>query len=348
MCPSPNPSTTSTRRCCSTARCSACRPSTPPRWPRRSGSFATASSPTRPRWCVSVSASRSSGAATNGTPVWAIRNTWPSLRTTCWPPLGPPGPRAPRCCRSPGTTTTTSTRDWPRQRPCSRTCGNSGSSTTATPKASTCTSTRRSSAAGSSSRSSSASAVTALAGRPTHPSGWQPTVGSAPRRPFPTGARSDAFSTSDGGADPLVLLAGDLRGVLAAEVVEVHAVGLPRRERRDRRDDPDAEGETADDQRHVRPSGGDRRVEGRQEGGDHRADVLRHGEPGDAGLRGEQLLVERGEDGVVALVDHTPHQDREDERQRCVALADRPQVDVGQRGRAQRPDDDARPPTDPV
>src|SRR4051794_16707325 len=52
--------------------------------------------------------------------------------------------------------------------------------------------------------------------------------------------------------DALVLLAGNLRRALRAEVVEVDAVCLPRRERRDGHDDADAEGEAADDQRHVR------------------------------------------------------------------------------------------------
>src|SRR3954447_9203175 len=142
------------------------------------------------------------------------------------------------------------------------------------------------------------------------------------------GRRGRAERRSDRGflADALVLLARNLGRVLHAEVVQVYAVGLPRRERRDRRDDPDPEGDASDDQRHVGPAGCDLRVQRRQESGDQGADVLRHREAGHAGLRGEELLVEGREDRVVALVDDAPHEDREHEGQRCVALADRPQV----------------------
>src|SRR3954447_22970144 len=108
------------------------------------------------------------------------------------------------------------------------------------------------------------------------------------------GRRGRVERRSDRGflADALVLLAGNLGRVLVAEVVQVHAVGLPRRERRDGRDDPDAEGDAPDDERHVRAGGGDLGVDRRQEGGDQGADVLRHREPGDPGLGREQLLVE--------------------------------------------------------
>src|SRR3954454_25205449 len=90
-------------------------------------------------------------------------------------------------------------------------------------------------------------------------------------------AAVDGGVGSDGGrdAEPLVLLAGHLGRVLLPEVVQVHAVGLARRPRRDRGDDPDPEGDAADDQRHVRPARRHLCVDRRQEGGDQGADVLR-------------------------------------------------------------------------
>ncbi len=91
-----------------------------------------------------------------------------------------------------------------------------------------------------------------------------------------------------------------------------------------------------------------RRVDRRQEGGDQGADVLRDGERGDAGLGREQLLVERREHRVVALVDDAPHQDGEEERHRQVALGDEVQVRVGQDAGAERADDEHRPAPDPV
>ena len=51
---------------------------------------------------------------------------------------------------------------------------------------------------------------------------------------------------------------------------------------------------------------------------------------------------------VIALVDDSPHEDREKKSERNALDADRVEIGEGKQSRAQRANDDGRPPADPI
>src|SRR5262249_45610925 len=77
----------------------------------------------------------------------------------------------------------------------------------------------------------------------------------------------------------------------------------------------------------------------REKGCDRRSHVLSDGQSRNARTRWKQFRVETREHGVIALVNDTPHRQRESDRQRQVVDADGVEVRIGEQCRSQRSGD---------
>ena len=113
------------------------------------------------------------------------------------------------------------------------------------------------------------------------------------------------------------------------KVIQVDPIGFPGSDGRDRRDDRHTEGDGANSKRDVGRAGRRHGSEDRRKhGSDGSPEILPDGHRRDPALRLEEFGVHAGEDGVVALVDHAPHEERCADRHPHVVNADG--VEVGE------------------
>jgi hypothetical protein len=133
------------------------------------------------------------------------------------------------------------------------------------------------------------------------------------------------------------------------EFIEVDPIGLPGTDGRDGRDDRHTEGDGSDRKRDV---GRARRSYGsedcRKHGSDRSPDILADGHRRDPALRWKEFGVQAREDGVVALIDDAPHEERGADRHPHVVDADGVEIGERQQPRAERADDDQWPATNLV
>ncbi len=107
------------------------------------------------------------------------------------------------------------------------------------------------------------------------------------------------------------------------EVIQMDPIDLPGSDRRDRRDDRHTEGDGSDSKRDVARAGRRHGSEDRRKhGSDGSPEILPDGHRRDPALRWKEFGVQAREDGVVALVDDAPHEERGADRHPHVVDAD--------------------------
>src|SRR5712671_6752092 len=141
----------------------------------------------------------------------------------------------------------------------------------------------------------------------------------------------------------------DGNGARLTEILDMDSIGLPGAPGRNRRDNRNGKGDRADRERDVGRAGRRHGCEKRWEQcRDRCADILRDGHRRDAGAGREEFGVKARVNGVVALVDDAPHEQRHDDRQGYAMDADGVEVAEREQPRTERPDDDRRPAADLV